>query len=89
MKELQKYPVSSAATLSQTSCNFATQRWEDWASRGFTNINSQFSEVRYSSVAFAISPSAYISRWKRILTYRIIKDVLLCTKHDYLNDIDI
>lgn len=57
--------------------------------RKFTSINSQFSEVRYSSVAFAISPSAYISIWTWILTYRIVKDVLLRTKHDYLNDITI
>lgn len=83
MKELQEVPGFLCGHLIADILQFCNSAVGGLGlKREFTNINSQFSEVRYSSVAFAISPSAYISRWQRTLTYRIVKDVLLRTKHD-------
>ena len=49
-----------------------------------SRMNSQFSDVRFSSVALAVLESEYSYRIERaslMLTDCIVEDILLCSKH--------
>lgn len=81
---VEKYPVSLAVTRSQTSYEFGISEIDQAPSEyRSTNINSQFSDVSCSSVAFAISQSDanFYGLCIAAPTNCLVKGILLRSKH--------